>query len=69
MIENGRFGVSYKIENKRKKNIVTYVIAFDPFQILTYWALQNDSQNLSFVKAINLVGKKMARNTYNMANS
>ena len=44
MIENGRFGVSYKIENKRKKNIVTYVIAFDPFQILTYWALQNDSQ-------------------------
>jgi N-acyl-L-homoserine lactone synthetase len=69
MIENGRFGVSYKIENKRKKNIVTYVIAFDLFQILTYWALQNDSQNLSFVKAINLVGKKMARNTYNMANS
>ena len=35
-----------------------YVVAFDPNIILTYWALQNDCQNLSFVKAIKVVGKK-----------
>ena len=35
-----------------------YVIAFDPIKILTCWALQNDCQNLSFVKATNVVGKK-----------
>ena len=35
-----------------------YVVAFDPNKILTCWAHQNDSQNLSFVKAINEVGKK-----------
>ena len=35
-----------------------YVIAFDPIKILTCWALQNDRQNLSFVKATNGVGKK-----------
>jgi hypothetical protein len=41
---------------------VIYVIAFDPIKILTCWALQNDSQNLSFVKAINAISKEMARN-------
>ena len=46
-----------------------YVIAFDPIKILTCWAIQNDRQNLSFVKAINEVGEKMARNTHKMANS
>ena len=35
-----------------------YVVAFDPIKVLTFWALQNDRQYLSFVKAINLVGKK-----------
>ena len=44
-----------------------YVIAFDPIKILTCWALQNDRQNLSFVKATNVVGKKMAGNTCKMA--
>ena len=44
-----------------------YVIAFHPIKIMTCWALQNDCQNLSFVKAINVVGKKMARNTCKMA--
>ena len=41
-----------KLEAKKK---VFYVIAFDLIQILKSWASQND---LSFVKAINLVGKK-----------
>ena len=35
-----------------------YVLGFDPIKILTCWALQNNCQNLSFVKAINVVVKK-----------
>ena len=45
-----------------------FVVAFDPIKILPCWALQNDRQNLSFVKAINVAGKKMVRNTHKMAN-
>ena len=44
-----------------------YVIALDTIQILTCWAIQNDRQNLSFVKATNVVGEKMAGNTCKMA--
>ena len=44
-----------------------YVVAFDPIKILTCWALKNDRQNLSFVKATNVVGKKMVGNTCKMA--
>jgi hypothetical protein len=51
-----------------KKNVF-YVVAFDPIKIFLSWALQNDCQNLSFVKPINVVGKKMARNDHKMANS
>ena len=42
-----------------------YVIGFDPIKIYTDWAHQNDcqiSQNLSFVKFINVVGEKMTGN-------
>ena len=57
------FFFSYKIETKRnKKKIVIYVITFDPTKIFIDWAHQNDCQNLIFVKAINVVVKKMARN-------
>ena len=56
-------------KQKKMKRIVIYAVAFDPIKILTCWVLQNDCQNLTFVKAINVVGKKMARNTYKMANS
>ena len=35
-----------------------YVVAFDPIKIMTCWAPQNDCQNLSFVKATNVVDKK-----------
>ena len=38
-----------------------YVVDFDPIKILTCWALQNDHQNLSFVKDEDTYGKKMAR--------
>ena len=44
-----------------------FAVAFDPIKILTCWALQNDRQNLSFVKATNVVGEKMAGNTCKMA--
>jgi hypothetical protein len=48
---------------------VIYVGAFDPIKILTCWAPQNDLQNPSFVKATDVVGETMARNTCKMANS
>ena len=35
-----------------------YVVALDPIKILTSQILQNDCQNLTFVKATNVVGKK-----------
>ena len=51
------------------KKSVFYVIAFDPIKIFLDWAIQNDRQNLSFVKAINVVVEKMNRNGRKMANS
>ena len=56
-------------KNGNKEKIVIYVITFDPVKILIGWAHQNDRQNLSFVKAINVVDRKMTRNTRKMANS
>ena len=64
------FIFSYKIENKRKwKKIVIHVVVFDPIKILIGWAHHNDPQNLSFVKAINVVGRKMTKNTRKEAKS
>ena len=51
------------------KKIVICVVVFYPIKILLGWTHQNDLQKLSFVKAINLVGRKMTRNTPKMANS
>ena len=51
------------------KKIVIYAVVFDPIKILVGWALQNDCQNLSFVKVINVVGRIMTRNTHKMASS
>ena len=50
------------------KKIVFYVVFFDPIKILIGWAHQNDRQNLIFMKAINVVGRKMTRNTPKTAN-
>ena len=44
-----------------------YVIVLEPISIYTDWAHQNDRQNLSFVKYINVVGKKMTRNDRKIA--
>ena len=38
-----------------------YVIAFDLIKILTHYAPQNDGLNLSFLKDVNVVAKKMAK--------
>ena len=46
--------------------IVIHVVVFDPIKISK--AHQNDLQKLSFVKAINVVGRKMTRNTPKTAN-
>ena len=56
-------------KNRNKKKIVIYVINFDPTKIFIDWAHQNDSQNLSFVKVINVVVKEMTRNGCTLANS
>ena len=39
-----------------------YVLALDPIKILTHLGPQNDGLNLSFVKDVNIVAKKMAQN-------
>ena len=50
-----------------QKKIVLYVVAFDPNQIQTCSALQNDGLNLSFVKNINVACEEMTRNGCEMA--
>ena len=52
-----KFPTKLKIKGN-KKNFVICITAFNPNKILTCWVHQNDSQNLSFVKAIDEVGKK-----------
>jgi hypothetical protein len=47
---------------KKKDFNKYYVVAFDPIKIYTHLAPQNDRLNLSFVKDIYVVAKKMARN-------
>ena len=39
-----------------------FVVAFDPIKISTHYAPQNDRWNLSFVKDICVVAKKMTTN-------
>ena len=61
---------SYKIAKTCKQtNKVFYVIAFDLIKIFKSWASQNDRQILSFMKAINIVGKEMTRKSCKMVNS
>ena len=55
-----------KLKIKGKETNYVFCIAFDPIKIVTCLALENDFQNLSFVKA-NVVGKKMTGNTCKMA--
>ena len=50
------------------EKFVFYVVAFDPIEIYTSLAPQNDRQHLSFVKDIYVVAKKMNRIGCKMAN-
>ena len=49
------------------ENFVFYLVAFDPIEIQTCSAPQNDRQNLIFVKDVYEVGKKMTINGRKMA--
>ena len=44
-----------------------YIVLFDPIEIYTHLAPQNDHQHLSFVKDIYVVGKKVTKNGCKMA--
>ena len=54
--------------SKLKKNMETkksfYAVVFDLIRIQTGLAPQNEHQNLSFMKDIHVVGKKMTRNDH-----
>ena len=57
---------------KLKKNIwkpkkVIHVVAYNLIKIQTGLAPQSEHQNLSFVKDIHVVGKKMTRNDHKIA--
>ena len=70
--KNGRkmasYEVNFKIVKKLKmKQFVFNVIAFVPIKIQTCLAPQNDSQQLSFLKDIYVVGKKITKNGHKMA--
>ena len=43
------------------------MVAFDPIEIQTQLALQNDRQHINFVKDMYVFGEKMARNGLKMA--
>ena len=47
--------------------IIIHVIAFDPINIQTCLAPQNDRQDLSFVKENYVLGQKMTRNGRKLA--
>ena len=49
--------------------IVFYVVVFDQIGIWIGWIHQNDRQNLCFMRDINKVAKKMARNGLKIAKS
>ena len=46
---------------------VFHVVAFDLIRIKTGLAPQNEYQNLSFLKDIHVVGKRMTRNGHKIA--
>ena len=58
-----------KLKKQKQKENCDLCHNFDPTKIFIDWENQNDRQNLIFVKAINVVFKKMARNGHTMSNS
>ena len=58
-----------KLKKEETEKFWIYVVTFDPIQIQTTLAPQNDNQQLSFVKDSYIVAKKMTRIGCKMANS
>ena len=56
-------------KSRYSEKIVFYVVNFHPIKIQTCLAPQNVRQNFTFVKVLNVVCGKMARNGLKMANS
>ena len=56
-----------KLKKMEAKRIFFYVVFFGLIGILTHLAHQNEHQNLSFMKDIHVVGKKMTRNDHKIA--
>ena len=52
----GKLALKWRI--KKEDCNQYYVVVFDPIEIFTYQAPQNDRQNLSFVKVLYIVAKK-----------
>ena len=63
--ENTRAGFLLRCQKSLRQNTdfnQYFVVAFDPIKISTHYAPQNDRWNLSFVKDIYVVAKKMTTN-------
>ena len=56
-----------KLKKTELEKFVFYIVAFDSIEIQTCLDPQNDHQNLSFVKDVHVVGKKMTRNAGKIA--
>ena len=57
-----------KLEKKMKPKNVFHDVAFNIIRIEAQLASQNEHQNLSFMRYIHVVGKKMTRNDHKITN-
>ena len=69
LARNGRkLAIYYFVNSQVQKNIFAFcVITMEPIEVQTSSAPQHDCLNLSFVKDIKVVVKKMVRNGRKMA--
>ena len=58
-----------KLKKTGNDKIVFYIIVVDQMGVQIIWAHQNDHQNIIFMRDINEVAKKMARNGLKIAKS
>ena len=65
------FSVTFlpKLKKLEMTKNVFYVVVFDQIGIQISWAHRNDHQNLGFMRDINEVAEKMARNGFEIAKS
>ena len=58
-----------KLKNTVVKSICDNVVVFDPIEIQTHLAPQNDHQHLNFVKDVYAIGKKRPEMVVNWPNA